>query len=161
MTTILIFAHVAAAILLLGPVMVATSMFPSVATAANAGGEEATGRASILHTITSRYGVLSVLVPLLGGAVLAFNWDYFKTNYWLHTAIIVSVIAWAVLFAMVVPQQRKMMGSLGALSPADADPSDRTANFEGSKAKAAAGAGIFNLLWFIALILMFMPHPGV
>lgn len=159
MTTILVFIHVAAAILLLGPVMVSTSMFPAQAVSAHDGSEEATGRASILHKITTRYGTLSLLVPLLGVVVLTSNWVHFKTNYWLHTAVILSVIAWAVLFAMVVPQQRKIMGSLGALSPADADPSDRTSNFEGAKAKAAAGAGVFNLLWFIVLILMFLPDP--
>ncbi len=160
MTTILVFVHVAAAILLLGPVMVATSMFPGQAAKAQAGGEESTGRASILHSITNRYGVLSLLVPLLGGAVLVSSWSDYKTNYWFHTAIILSVIAWAILFFMVVPQQRKIMGSMGALAPGDADPSDRTTNFEGAKAKAAAGAGVFNLLWFIVLILMFLPARG-
>lgn len=161
MTTLLVFIHVAAAILLLGPVMVSTSMFPAQAVKAHAGGEEATGRASMLHSITMRYGTLSLLVPLLGAAVLVSNWSAFKTNYWLHTAIILSVLAWAALFFMVVPQQRKIMGSLGALAPGDADPSDRTSNFEGAKAKSAAGAGVFNLLWFIALILMFLPSPGM
>lgn len=61
---------------------------------------------------------------------------------------------------MVIPQQRKLMGSLGALEPADADPADVTGNFEKSKAQASAGAGIFNLLWFVVLILMFLPSPA-
>jgi len=160
MHTILVFVHVAAAILLLGPVMVATSMFPGQAEKAQAGGEESTGRDAMLHSITNRYGVLSLLVPLLGAAVLIADWDVYKTNYWFHTAIILSVIAWAILFFMVVPQQRKIMGSLGALAPGEADPSDRTSNFESAKAKTAAGAGVFNLLWFLVLILMFLPAPG-
>ena len=71
-----------------------------------------------------------------------------------------SVIAWAILLAMVIPQQRKMMGTIGALPAADADPSDVTNNFEKSKAKATAGAGIFNLLWMLTLILMFLPTPA-
>lgn len=160
MNTIFIFLHVAAAIILLGPVVVATSMFPSEADKSRIGGEEATGRASVLHRITKTYGMLSALVPLLGGVVMAFDWDLYRSNYWLHTAIILSVIAWAILFFMVIPQQRKMMGSLGALDPADADPADKTGNFEKSKAQAAAGAGIFNLMWFLTLILMFLPNPG-
>ena len=160
MTTFLIFLHVAAAILLLGPVVVSTSMFPRQAAESRAGGEEATGRASVLYRITKTYGMLSLLVPLLGGAVLAFDWEAYKSNFWLHTAIVLSVIAWAILLAMVIPQQRKMMGSLGALPPADADPADVTGNFEKSKAKATAGAGIFNLLWMITLILMFLPDPA-
>ena len=160
MTTFLIFLHVVAAILLLGPVVVSTSMFPRQAAESRAGGEEATGRASVLHRITTTYGMLSLLVPLLGAVVLAFDWDTYKSNFWFHTAIVLSVIAWGILLAMVIPQQRKMMGSLGALSPAEADPSDVTENFEKSKAKATAGAGIFNLLWLLTLILMFLPSPA-
>ncbi|QYH19906.1 DUF2269 domain-containing protein [Corynebacterium aquatimens] len=160
MITFFTFIHVAAAIILLGPVMVATSMFPAEAVRARQGGEESTGRASVLHRITKTYGLISVLVPLLGGVILAVDWPSYKSNYWLHTAIILSVIAWALLFFMVIPQQRKIMGSLGALDPADADPSDVAGNFEKAKATAAAGAGIFNLLWFLVLILMFLPSPA-
>ncbi|MCP1387358.1 DUF2269 domain-containing protein [Corynebacterium sp. TA-R-1] len=160
MTTVFIFIHVAAAIMLLGPVMVATSMFPGEAAKARAGGEESTGRASVLHRITTTYGMLSLLVPLLGGVVLAFDWDTYKTNFFLHTSIVLAVIAWGLLYGLVIPKQRKMMGSLGALNPADADPSDVTSNFEKAKGGAAAGAGIFNLLWFIILILMFLPAPA-
>ena len=160
MTTFLIFLHVAAAILLLGPVVVSTSMFPRQAAESRVGGEESTGRASVLYNITKTYGMLSLLVPLLGGAVLAFDWETYKANYWFHTAIVLSVIAWAILLGMVIPQQRKMMGTLGALPAADADPADQTNNFEKSKAKATAGAGIFNLLWMLTLILMFLPTPA-
>ncbi|MBA5243456.1 MULTISPECIES: DUF2269 domain-containing protein [Corynebacterium] len=160
MTTFLIFLHVVAAILLLGPVVVSTSMFPRQVAESRAGGEEATGRASVLYRITKTYGMLSLLVPLLGGAVLASDWETYKANYWFHTAIVLSVIAWAILLGMVIPQQRKMMGTLGALPAADADPADQTTNFEKSKAKATAGAGIFNLLWMLTLILMFLPTPA-
>lgn len=160
MNTFLTFLHVAAAIILLGPVVVATSMFPSEAVKARAGAEESVGRASVLHKITKNYGLLSLLVPLLGGVVMAFDWDLYHTNYWLHTAIILSAIAWGILYFMVIPQQRRIMGSLGALDPADADPADRTANFEKSKAQASAGAGIFNLMWVLVLGLMFLPAPS-
>jgi len=160
MTTFLIFLHVVAAILLLGPVVVSTSMFPRQVAESRAGGEEATGRASVLYRITKTYGMLSLLVPLLGGAVLASDCETYKANYWFLTAIVLSVSAWAILLGMVIPQQRKMMGTLGALPAADADPADQTTNFEKSKAKATAGAGIFNLLWMLTLILMFLPTPA-
>ena len=64
-------------------------------------------------------GLLILLVPLLGGAVLAFDWEAYKSYYWFHTAIVLSVTAWAILLAMVIPQQRKMMGTIGALPAAD------------------------------------------
>ncbi|QPK83993.1 DUF2269 domain-containing protein [Corynebacterium qintianiae] len=157
MTTVFVVLHVAAAILLLGPVIVATSMFPRQAAEARTGSQEAVGRATVLQRITSTYGMLSALVPLLGAVVLIFGWDHFKTNYFLHTAIILALIAWGILFFMVIPQQRKMMGSLNALDPAEADQADYTSNFESAKAKTTAGAGIFNLLTMIILILMYLP----
>lgn len=157
MNTVFVLLHVAAAILLLGPVMVAASMFPRQAAEARSGAQESVGRASVLQRLTSTYGMLSALVPLLGAVVLIFGWDVYKTNYFLHTAIILALIAWGILFFMVIPQQRKMMGTLNALDPAEADQSDYTSNFEGAKAKATAGAGIFNLLVMIILILMYLP----
>ncbi|AWB83809.1 DUF2269 domain-containing protein [Corynebacterium liangguodongii] len=157
MTTVLVVFHVAAAILLLGPVIVATSMFPRQAAEARKGDAYAAGRASILYRITSTYGMLSAAVPLLGAVVLIFGWEEFKTNFFLHTAIVLALIAWGVLFGMVIPQQRKMMGAINALDPAEADQSDFTSNFEGTKAKATAGAGLFNLLVMIVLILMYLP----
>ena len=48
MNTFLIFLHVAAAIILIGPVMVATSAFPKAATQANTGDAQAIGRAALL-----------------------------------------------------------------------------------------------------------------
>ena len=157
MNTVFVLLHVAAAILLLGPVMVAASMFPRQAAEARSGAQESVGRASVLQRLTSTYGMLSALVPLLGAVVLIFGWENYKTNYFLHTAIILALIAWGILFGMVIPQQRKMMGTLNALDPAEADQSDYTSNFEGAKAKATAGAGIFNLLVIITLILMYLP----
>lgn len=159
MTTFLLFLHVAAAVLLIGPVTVAVSAFPKAAKNAQSGSEEAVGRAAFLHSMSTKYGLISLLVPLLGAGLLAFNWETHKSNYWMHTAIVLSVIAWAFLFAMVIPQQRKMMGSLGALHPADADPSDIATDFDSARVKAAAGGGIFSLLWFLTLILMFLPTP--
>lgn len=160
MTTFLLFLHVAAAVLLIGPVTVAVSAFPKAAQNAQSGSEEAVGRASFLHSMSTKYGLISLLVPLLGGGLLAFDWEAHKSNYWMHTAIVLSVLAWVFLFAMVIPQQRKMMGSLGALHPADADPRDIATDFDSARVKAAAGGGIFCLLWFVTLILMFLPAPA-
>ena len=160
MTTFLIFLHVAAAIILIGPVMVATSAFPKAASEANTGDAQAIGRAAFLHRTSTTYGLISLLAPLLGGAVLAFDFEAYRSNYFLHTAIVLSVLAWGFLFAMVIPQQRKIVGTLGALDPAEADVRDVTTNIESARVKAAAGAGIFNLLWVLVLILMFLPSPA-
>lgn len=160
MTTFLIFLHVAAAIILIGPTMVATSAFPKMASKAAAGDEPAAGAAAFLHHISTQYGMMSMVAPLLGGAVLAFDFEAYRSNYFLHTAIVLSVLAWGFLFGMVIPQQRKIVGTLGALDPAEADVRDVTTNIESARVKAAAGAGIFNLLWVLVLILMFLPSPA-
>ena len=84
MTTFLLFLHVAAAVLLIGPVTVAVSAFPKAAQNAQSGSEEAVGRASFLHSMSTKYGLISLLVPLLGGGLLAFDWETHKSNYWMH-----------------------------------------------------------------------------
>lgn len=155
--TILVFLHVAAAILLLGPVMIAVSAFPRQADDARRGDAQAAGRAQLTHRISSSYGLLSALVPLLGAAVLFLGWDSYSTQWQFHLALILGIVAWAVLLAMVIPQQKKMMGSLNLLPASDADPEhDQVKNWEGAKKKATIGAGIFNLLWIILLILMYV-----
>ena len=53
MTTFLLFLHVAAAVLLIGPVTVAVSAFPKAAQKAESGSEEAVGRASFLHSLST------------------------------------------------------------------------------------------------------------
>ena len=99
MTTLLTFLHVAAAILLLGPIVVSTSMFPRQAAEAQAGDAAAAGRASILYRISRTYGIASSLVPLLGVAILFGDWAAYNTNYFLHTSIVLAVIAWALLLS--------------------------------------------------------------
>lgn len=154
-SNILIFIHVAAAILLLGPVTVAVSAFPRQAANAKLGDAKAAATAAFHHRITNGYGLLSLAVPLVGAIIMFLDFDAYRTQWQFHTALLLSVIAWVVLLAMVIPQQRKMMGSLGALDPAEADPEkDYTANFEKSKKMATIGGGIFNLLWIIMLVLM-------
>ncbi|WP_394280869.1 DUF2269 domain-containing protein [Corynebacterium sp.] len=157
LNSLLIFFHVAAAILLLAPVMVGVSAFPRQADAARAGDERAAGRAQLLHRVSSTYGMLSALVPLLGAAVLFAGWSEYKSMWQFHTSLIVAIVAWAVLIALVIPQQKKMMGSLNLLPASDADPEhDHVADWDGAKKKATIGGGIFNLLWIILLILMYV-----
>ncbi|SER77881.1 hypothetical protein [Corynebacterium cystitidis] len=71
--------------------------------------------------------MLSALVSLLGAAVLFLGWSQYKTMCQYHTSLVVAVVGWAVLIAMVIPQQ-----------------------------KTTIGGGVFNLMWIILLILMYI-----
>lgn len=157
MLTFLIILHVASAVIFVGPAMVASSAFPKQAEAARQGDAQAAGRAQLTHRNTSLYGILSALTPLLGAAALFAGWEYFKSSGQYHASLLLAVIAWAVLIGLVIPQQKKMLGTLKLLPASDADPEkDQVKDWDKSKKMTTIGAGIFNLLWIIILILMFV-----
>lgn len=156
MTTFLIVAHVLAAVLFLGPVTVAVSTFQGQANKAHADDPQAAGAATVLHKITSLYGVLAALVPLLGVAIMFTN-----TAYWSHVpflvAIALAVIAWVILLLLIIPRQKKMMGTLGLLDAADFDPEhDQVDDFDTTTSQLSMFGGIFSLLWVIMLVLMYL-----
>mgnify|MGYP007130879798 CR=1 FL=1 len=86
MTTILIALHILAAVLFLGPVTVAVSSFHTQALKAKAGDTRAAGTATILHKLTSTYGMLAAIVPLLGVAIMMTDGAYWKQGQF-HAAI--------------------------------------------------------------------------
>ncbi len=164
MDQILLIAHVVAAILLLGPVAVATSMFPKLALAAHNGETGTIGGARTMHAICRTYGFFSLLVPLLGIGFMFTDLSLYGTNGIIHTSILLAVIAWALLFFVIVPRQRVMLAGLGV---ADEDESakdtafkkrqEQAASLDWKKAKGqlAMFSGIFNALWLAIAVLMF------
>lgn len=158
MTTILIVLHVLAAVLFLGPVTVAVSTFQTRAVNAHAGNARAAGAASVLHKITSLYGMLAALVPLLGVAVMLTDSAY-MTQGRFHAAIGLAVVAWIILLLLIIPRQKKMMGALGLLDAADLDPEKDVLSEEAwgkTKSQLSMFGGIFSLLWVIMLVLMYV-----
>ena len=95
MGPLLTIVHVLAAVLLLGPVTVAVSQFQVQALKAHEGDTAAGGAARVLYRITQTYGMLSLLVPLVGFAIM------FTGNYWhegrFHVSLPLSIIGWALL----------------------------------------------------------------
>ncbi len=158
MTTILIALHVLAAVLLIGPVTVAVSSFQTQAVKAHAGDTRAAGAATVLHKLTSTYGMLAAIVPLLGVAIMMTDGAYWKQGQF-HAAIGLAVIAWIILLLLIIPRQKKMMGSLGLLDPADHDPATDVLSEEmwgKTKSQLSMFGGIFSLLWVIMFVLMFL-----
>ncbi|WCZ32296.1 hypothetical protein [Corynebacterium massiliense] len=149
MTTVVTALHVLAAIVLLGPVVVAVSMFPAQMLRAKKGDTTALGSAQTLHRITSTYSMFSALVPVLGLAVFLTDLDTYGSMWQFHTAILLSVIAWGLLLFVIVPREKK---ALAALEGETQEPFD----YAKAKKQLAMFGGIFNLLWVITAILMFL-----
>ncbi|PZR54218.1 hypothetical protein DNL40_04670 [Xylanimonas oleitrophica] len=151
MTAFLLSLHVLAAILAVGPVAVAASMFPRLARHALAapGDVQAAAPVRLLHRITRAYAVVGVAVPVLGyatGAALGVLGDA-----WLVVSMALTAAAAAVLVAAVLPGQRTVVAALDA--PALAPAATATAR------RLAMLTGVFNLLWAVVVVLMIY-RPG-
>ena len=112
MTSFLVFLHVAAAILLIGPVCVSTSSFQTQMAKAAQGDNAALGSARVLHNITNTYGYISAIVPILGLGVFLSDISAYKSEVNFHIAILVAIIAWCLLFFVILPKQKKAMAAL-------------------------------------------------
>ncbi|MBE1531508.1 hypothetical protein [Actinomadura algeriensis] len=137
MTDLLLTLHVLAAILAIGPVSVAGSLFPRYAREGNA------GVMALLHRICRSYALVGVAVPVFGfatGATLGA-----LTQAWLLTSIALTAAAAALLAFAVLPVQGRVL--------AGQVPGERAAG------RLAMVTGIFNLLWTIVAVLMIV-RPG-
>ncbi|WRZ92692.1 hypothetical protein OHB54_28755 [Streptomyces sp. NBC_01007] len=179
MTKFLLAVHVIAAIVAIGPVTVAASMFPPAARkmleAPDDAGALATTR--LLHRICQVYAVAGVVVPVFGFATASDMGVLGDT--WLIVSIALTALAAVVLAALVLPRQSAILeGALqagavregavreGALQAGaiqigaaqeGAAPEravDRTATV-----RLAMFTGIFNLLWATVTVLMII-RPG-
>ncbi|MFB4316995.1 hypothetical protein [Actinomadura sp. 21ATH] len=138
MTKLLLSLHVLAAIVFIGPITVAASLFPRYAK------ESAEGVAAFLHRICSGYAFAGLAVPILGfatGAALGV-----LTDPWLIASVILTAAAAGVLGFAILPGQQRM---LAADRPAAAATAGRLAML----------TGVFNLLWAVVVVLMIV-RPG-
>ncbi|GHH12936.1 hypothetical protein [Streptomyces rubradiris] len=146
MTKFLLAVHVIAAILAIGPVAVAASMFPPVARRAAAttgpGSTDATASLHLLHRICRVYAVVGVVVPVFGFAT-AGEMGVLGSP-WLIVSIALTALAALVLVALVLPAQSALL-----------EGSTET----GRAARLAMYTGLFNLLWAAVTVLMIV-RPG-
>jgi uncharacterized membrane protein len=147
-TTFLLSLHVLAAILAVGPVAVAASMFPAALRRLGAddpggGSGDPAGLATLrtLHRVCRVYAGVGVAVPVLGFAT-ASSLGVLGSG-WLIASIILTTAAAGVLALLLLPAQS---AALDAPSPALAP-------------RLAMLAGVFNLLWATVTILM-VSRPG-
>jgi hypothetical protein len=151
-TKLLLSVHVLAAILAVGSITVAASMFPRYALQASGGrdqGGRAAGIAALLHRICRGYAVAGLAVPVFGlatGASLGV-----LTDAWLIASLALTVIAAAILALAILPGQQRLLALAQGLPTQEAARPTAT--------RLTMLTGIFNLLWAIVVVLMIV-RPG-
>jgi hypothetical protein len=133
MSAILLSAHVIVAILAVGPIAVAASMFPRYARA-----DGSLPVARVLYRICQTYAVVGVAVPLLGIAT-AVSMGVL-TQAWVLVSIALTAVAAVVLVVSILPEQRAALDGTNVT-------------------RLAMTTGIFNLLWVVVTVLMIV-RPG-
>lgn len=153
MEGVLLSVHVLAAIVFVGGSAVAASLFPryapvAVGVPAGAGAEAPSedvrhrAVAVALHRVTRVYGVLGLVVPVVG-IVLAMVQGRMG-EIWINVSMVLTVLAGALLALGVAPLQRDAL----------AEPDD------GRRLRRLGMlAGTYNLLWAAVVVLMIV-RPG-
>lgn len=155
MSALLLSLHVVAAIVAIGPICVAASMFPAEARRAldreegAVGDGDAASRLRVLARICRVYAAVGIAVPVLGlmtGSAMGV-----LTEVWVIVSVVLTLAAFVVLAAVVLPRQQALLAGLG------------TGGLEGTGRRAVArlgaATGIFNLLWVTVTVLMIV-RPG-
>lgn len=155
MTAFLLSIHLVAAILAIGPVAVATSMFPRAVRTATygAGNKQTVASVRILHRITRVYTVVGIVVPVFGLATAASLGVLGQT--WLLVSVAITGVAAGILVMLILPAQRSALAKVDR--PPSVTCSDSTPDRLVSMLRAQAG--VFNLLWVVVVVLMVL-RPG-
>ncbi|MGV9271830.1 DUF2269 family protein [Streptomyces griseosporeus] len=154
MTKFLLAVHVLAAIVAIGPVTVAASMFPPAARRALAAPQDAraTETVRLLHRICRVYAVVGVVVPVFGFATA--RQMGVLGDAWLITSIVLTTVAALVLGLLVLPGQERLTEAV------DGDRGDQDgAGTRPATVRLAMVTGVFNLLWAAVTVLMIV-RPG-
>ncbi|MFD9791104.1 hypothetical protein ACFWXK_09145 [Streptomyces sp. NPDC059070] len=157
MAKFLLAVHVLAAILTVGPVAVAASMFPPLArrAAAMPGDPAGLGALTAVHRICRVYALVAVAVPVFG--LSTANSMHVLGSAWLISSIVLTVLAAAVLGALILPRQAAALAALTEHdgSPGESDPEP----VRSASRRLAMSTGVFNLLWAVVTVLMIV-RPG-
>ncbi|MFD7894597.1 DUF2269 family protein [Streptomyces sp. NPDC059743] len=161
MTKFLLAVHVLAAIVAIGPVTVAASMFPPTVRRALAdpGDRQAMAWVRLLHRICRVYAVIGLTVPVFGFATASSMGVLGDT--WLIVSIVLTALAAVALGALVLPRQEALLTGIEAAETTEAVKETAAAEPAGRRATArlAMVTGIFNLLWATVTVLMII-RPG-
>ncbi|MDQ0379722.1 hypothetical protein [Amycolatopsis thermophila] len=147
MTKVLLSLHVLAALIAIGPVAVAASMFPAAARRATGGTDRDVAVLRTLHRICRVYAAIGIAIPVFGFATagsLGVTGDA-----WVVVSIVLTAIAAAVLVLVMLPRQQGILDGIG----------EGTGPGRRAPARLAMYTGIFNVLWAAVTVLMIV-RPG-
>ncbi|GHH79149.1 hypothetical conserved integral membrane protein [Streptomyces sulfonofaciens] len=181
MTKVLLSLHVLAAVLAVGPVTVAASMFPGALRRAH--GEpcgEILATLGVLHRICRVYAAVGIALLLFGfGTASSLG---VLSSPWLIASIVLTFAAAAVLVLLILPAQEDALASAkdsalahgpgpgsasqfgpGSGSGSRHDSGSALGSDSGSGLRAARRlamvTGVFNVLWVAVTVLMIV-RPG-
>ncbi|MEV8371537.1 DUF2269 family protein [Kribbella sp. NPDC056861] len=150
MNKLLLSLHVLAAIIFIGPVTVAASMFPPVARRELAADQPQTAVLRVLHRISNVYAIGGIAVPVFGIAVGAGLGVLGEV--WLVVSMALTALAAGVLVLAVLPVQAEVLAVAGQ------DHETRAALIPRAR-RLSMTTGIFGLLWATVTVLMII-RPG-
>ncbi|GAA1549542.1 membrane protein [Actinomadura kijaniata] len=150
MTKLLLSIHVLAAILAIGPVAVAASLFPRYA-------RESPGTAAFLYRVCRGYTVVGVAVPAFGAATGARMGVL--GDAWLVTSIALTTVAAILLVGAILPGQQRLLAATGTGADTGMDTGANTGVTRATAARLSMVTGVFNLLWATVTVLMIV-RPG-
>lgn len=155
MTKFFLALHVVAAILAVGPVAVAASMFPPVLRRAETdpGSAATLTTLRILHRICRVYAAVGIAVVVFG--LLTAQSLGVLGDAWLIASMVLTTIAAVILVVLLLPQQESGLARAQEAS-AEAAP---IAGGHRAGARLAMVTGVFNLLWVTVTVLMIV-RPG-
>src|SRR4051812_47687878 len=149
MNAVLLSLHVLAAIIAIGPVCVAASMFPAEARRALAAGET-DSRLTVLARISRVYAGVGIAVPVLGMMTAASMGVLAQA--WVIVSMALTLAAALVLAFAVLPRQQSLLADVVAHAGAGAAVRQKIA-------RLGMVTGVFNLLWAAVTVLMIV-RPG-
>ena len=145
MTKALLAIHVLAAILAIGPVAVAASMFPPFTRRAiDSQDERDVAALRTLNRICKVYAAVGIAVPVFGLATAGVMGV--TGQVWVVVSIALTAAAALLLALVVLPRQADLLSGLSAATAADTS-------------RLGMVTGVFNLLWAVVTVLMIV-RPG-
>ncbi|MEU3782043.1 DUF2269 family protein [Streptomyces sp900129855] len=156
MAKFLLTVHVLGAILLIGPVTIAASLFPRFARQALADGpqqQSANGAVRLLHRICRVYAVAGISVPAFGvGTAQVMG---VMGNAWLIASMALTAVAAVLLGIAVLGTQDNVITQLDRPDPTPT----ATESLIAQLPRLSMITGLFALAWLIVVVLMIV-RPG-
>jgi hypothetical protein len=164
---LLLSVHILGAIIFIGPVTIATSLFPRYARLALEAHDRPNGAdtsaVELLHRISRVYAVLGLSVPVFGVAtaagmgVLGDTWLIVSTALTLAAALLLALVLLpGQVAAMTVLRGERTPGEGAATLPAPAAGGGVVAS---GLARLGMASGVFALIWSVVVVLMIV-RPG-